>query len=96
MRIKLILLTICLGLFVFMMTPHIQAGFVVKCGVEQAYAMGGWFGGHHGGHHGGNQCGDQGGNQGGNHSVPEPSILILLGTGLAAVGSYYCIRLRKR
>jgi hypothetical protein len=92
MRIKLILLAICVGLFVFMMTPYVQSGFVVKCGIEQAYALGGWHPGGPG--HGGPGHGGPG--HGGGHSVPEPSVLLLLGAGLAAVGSYYGIRLRKK
>jgi hypothetical protein len=95
MKTKLTLLAICLGLFVFMMTPSIQSGFTGKWGVGQAYAWGGW---HppvphkpppHPPYHPPNPP---------HHptSVPEPSTLILLGTGLAAVGSYFGIKLRKK
>ncbi len=84
MKLKIMLLSICLCLLGFMLVPDMQSGFAPKCGLEQAYAMGPRHPGP-GRHPRHNPT-----------PVPEPSGLIMLGIGLAAVGGYFAFRSRKK
>ena len=79
----------------------IPYGFLTKWEAESAYAQPHPRNSHPGNSHPGNSHpwnSDPGNRPPGNsyHSVPEPSILALLGTGLVALGGYSVFRFRNK
>jgi hypothetical protein len=88
MKIKRMLILVLALFFLFGATLYIPNGSVMKWGVESVYAK------NHNNHHG-NGHGHGHGNGHGRNKVPEPSSLILLGIGLAAVGGYTALKSKK-
>jgi hypothetical protein len=81
MKIKRILILV-LALFLLLGTTlHIPHRFVMKWGVESVYARDDAYNAEK--------------EKKGKKAVPEPSTLILLGIGLAAVGGYSAFKFRK-
>jgi hypothetical protein len=108
MKIKGILILVLALFFLLGATLSIPNGFVMKWGVESVYAKnnnnhpgpgpGPGPGYHPGpGHHPGPGPGHHPGHSHGHggNNVPEPSTLILLGIGLAAVGGYTALKSKK-
>jgi hypothetical protein len=96
MKIKGILILVLALFFLLGATLSIPNGFVMKWGVESVYAKNN--NNHPGpgpgpGYHPGPGPGHSHGH--GGKSVPEPSTLILLGIGLAAVGGYTALKSKK-